>query len=215
MDNINTELKKYIEENIFPSYSRNDAGHNLEHINYVIRRSFKFAKEIPDINYDMVYVIASYHDIGHYIDPKKHEQISGEMLLADENLKRFFTDEQIKIMAEAVCDHRASSDHDPRSIYGKIVSTADRNNTVESCLRRSYSYGKKLNPSATDDELFERAYLHLGYKFGENGYAKFYFKDEEYENFLKEIRELLSNKENFIETQRDYISKLKEEGLLC
>ena len=214
MNNINKELQNYIEQNIFPSYSRNDAGHNLDHIKFVIRRSFKFADEIPDINYNMVYVIASYHDIGHYIDPKNHEKISGEMLLADENLKRFFTDEQIKIMSEAVCDHRASSSHDPRSIYGKIVSTADRNNDIESCLRRSYSYGKKLKPDATDEQLYERAYGHLKDKFGENGYARFYFKDEEYESFLKEIRELFLDKEKFIKTQRDYITDLKNKGEL-
>ncbi len=101
-----------------------------------------------------------------------------------------------------------------RSIYGKIVSTADRNNTVESCLRRSYTYGKKLEPNFTDEELFERAYKHLNMKFGENGYAKFFFKDEEYEKFLKEIRELLSDKKLFIDTQRTYICELKNKGLI-
>ena len=49
-------------------------------------------------------------------------------------------------------------------------------------------------------------------KFGENGYAKFFFKDEEYENFLKEIRELLSDKNLFINTQRTYINELKNKG---
>lgn len=29
---IDENLKKYIEENIFPEYSKNDSGHNLEHI---------------------------------------------------------------------------------------------------------------------------------------------------------------------------------------
>lgn len=214
MVSINKDLQKYIEQNIFPSYSKNESGHNLEHIKYVIRRSFKFAEELPDINYDMVYVIAAYHDIGHFIDPKTHEKISGDMLLADKNLKQFFTDEQIKIMAEAVYDHRASALHNPRSIYGKIVSTADRYNTVESCLKASYTYGKKLEPEATDEQLFERAYIHLKDKFGANGYAKFYFKDVEYEQFLKEIRNLLSDKDNYINIQREYINNLKNEGRL-
>ena len=135
----------------------------------------------------MVYVIAAYHDIGHHINPKGHEIISAQIMEKDENLKRFFSDEQRAIIKEAIEDHRASADHDPRSIYGKIVSTADRNNSVESCLRRSYSYGKKLEPNMTDEELFEDAYKHLYLKFGENGYAKFFFEDEEYENFLKDI----------------------------
>ena len=64
---INEDLKKYIEENIFPEYSKNETAHNIEHIKYVIRRSFKFADTVPNINYNRVYTIAAYHDIGHYI----------------------------------------------------------------------------------------------------------------------------------------------------
>lgn len=209
---VNKELKCYIESTIFPSYAKNDLGRNLDHIHYVINRSMKFAKDVPNVNYDMVYTIASYHDIGHYIDAKNHEKISAEMLKDDKNLQRFFTKEQIEIMSEAVYDHRASLSYEPRSIYGKIVSTADRNNSVEQCLRRSYTYGKRLEPKATDEELYERAHKHLKMKFGEDGYAKFFFKDEEYEQFLKEIRELLADKEKFCKTQKEYINQLKEQG---
>ena len=211
---INEDLKKYIEENIFPEYAKNDLGHNIKHIQYVIDRSFKFADTVPNVNYDIVYTVAAYHDIGHHIDSKRHEIVSGEIMSKDENLKRFFSADELKIIREAIEDHRASADHEPRSIYGKIVSTADRNNTVEACLKRSYTYGRKLNPEATDAELFDRAYEHLKIKFGENGYAKFFFKDDVYEKFLKGIRDLLSDKDNYIETQRDYINKLKENGEL-
>ncbi len=211
---INEDLKKYIEENIFPEYAKNDLGHNIKHIQYVIDRSFKFADTVPNVNYDIVYTVAAYHDIGHHIDSKRHEIVSGEIMSKDENLKRFFSADELKIIKEAIEDHRASADHEPRSIYGKIVSTADRNNTVEACLKRSYTYGRKLNPEATDDELFDRAYEHLKIKFGENGYAKFFFKDDVYEKFLKDIRYLLSDKDNYIKTQRDYINKLKENGEL-
>ena len=211
---INEDLKKYIEENIFPEYDKNDLGHNIKHIQYVIDRSFKFADTVPNVNYDIVYTVAAYHDIGHHIDSKRHEIVSGEIMSKDENLKRFFSADELKIIREAIEDHRASADHEPRSIYGKIVSTADRNNTVEACLKRSYTYGRKLNPEATDDELFDRAYEHLKIKFGENGYAKFFFKDDVYEKFLKDIRDLLSDKDNYVETQRDYINKLKENGEL-
>lgn len=59
---INDKLKEYIEENIFPVYEKNEPAHNIDHIKYVIGRSFKFADTIPNINYDMVYTIASYKD---------------------------------------------------------------------------------------------------------------------------------------------------------
>lgn len=39
-------------------------------------------------------------------------------------------------------------------------------------------------------------------------------EDEEYEKFLKEIRRLLSDKKLFIDTQRTYIHKLKNTGLI-
>lgn len=211
---INDDLKKYIEENIFTEYSKNEQAHNIEHIKYVINRSFKFADSIPNINHDMVYTIAAYHDIGHHIDPKTHELVSAEIMYNDNKLKEFFTDEERKIIKEAIEDHRASSNHEPRSIYGKIVSTADRNNTVEACLRRSYSYNKKLHPEYDDDQIFEDCHFHLNDKFGENGYAKFFFKDEEYEKFLTDIRELLSDKKNFIETQKNYINDLKAKGMI-
>ena len=135
-------------------------------------------------------------------------------MFKDDNLKRFFTDEERQTIREAIEDHRASAKDDPRSIYGRIVSSADRNNTVEACLRRTYTYGKKLDPNATDEELFLRAYDVLTKKFGENGYAKFYFKDSVYEKFLQDLRALLSNKDNYIETQRQYIKKLKKENKL-
>ncbi len=196
---IREELKKYIEENIFTSYDKNEDGHKLDHIMYVIDRSFMFASRVPDVNLEMVYVIAAYHDIGHYIDAENHEKVSGEMLLKDKNLRRFFTDEEIKIMSEAVCDHRASSKNEPRSIYGKIVSSADRNVLVEIPLKRTYSYRKEHSPNSTLDEIIEESRQHLLDKFGKKGYAttKMYFEDEDYKKFLEDITVLASNEEEF------------------
>ncbi len=33
---ISNELKKYIEDNIFPEYDKNEKAHGIEHIKYVI-----------------------------------------------------------------------------------------------------------------------------------------------------------------------------------
>ena len=196
---VREELKKYIENEIFKSYEKNDDAHKLDHIMYVIDRSFMFASRVPDINLEMVYVIAAYHDIGHYIDAENHEKVSGEMLLKDKNLRKFFTDEEIKIMSEAVCDHRASSKSEPRSIYGKIVSSADRNVLIEIPLKRTYSYRKEHSPNSTLDEIIEESRQHLLDKFGKKGYAttKMYFEDEDYKKFLDDITVLASNEEEF------------------
>lgn len=212
---INKELQDYIENSIFPEYEKNEKGHGIDHIKYVIERSFQLVEENNlDVNLDMVYIIASYHDIGHHIDSKTHEIISADIMSKDKNLSRFFTDDELMIIKEAIEDHRASAKDDPRSIYGRIVSSADRNNRVEDCLRRTYTYGKKLNPDATDEELFLRAYDVLVNKFGEDGYAKFYFKDTQYENFLKDLRDLLKDKKKYVDTQREFIKKLKKDNKL-
>ena len=58
----------------------NDKGHGLEHTEYVINRSLNFANRIDNINYEMVYVIAAYHDVAHHIDAKNHEILSAQML---------------------------------------------------------------------------------------------------------------------------------------
>jgi len=208
---IDAQLKKYVEENLLPQYNKNEKAHNIEHIKYVIRRSFELIQQNKlDVDYNIVYVVAAYHDIGHYIDPKKHEIISAEIMSKDEKLKQFFSEEELLIIKQAIEDHRASSDHEPRSIYGKIVSSADRNNTVEKCLERSYYYGKKLSPESTDRELYERAFKHLNLKFGINGYAKFFLKDVEYEKFLEDIRQVLKDKEQFCKMQEEHIKKLEE-----
>ena len=209
---INKELKEYIEKNVFPLYNKNETGHGIGHIKDVIKRSFELVEGNQlDVNNDMVYVIAAYHDIGHHIDSKTHEIISADIMSKDEKLKEFFTEEELIVIKEAIEDHRASAKDNPRSIYGRIVSSADRNNKVEDCLRRTYTYGKKLDPDATDEELFLRAYDVLQNKFGKNGYAKFYFKDSKYEKFLKELRDLLKDKDKYISTQREYITQLKKE----
>lgn len=196
---INKEIKNYIENIIFKEYSKNDSGHNLDHIKYVLERSLKFAETIPDINMDMVYVIAAFHDIGHHIDAKNHEQVSSEILEQDEFIKKHFTKKELKIMVEAVIDHRASLEYEPRSIYGKIVSSADRNTNIDIPLKRTYSYRKEHFPDATLEEIIEESRQHIIDKFGKQGYAKekMYFEDEEYNNFLREVETFAEDKELF------------------
>lgn len=196
---IREELKKYIENEVFEIYNKNEKGHGIEHIKYVIRRSLEFAKKLENINYEMVYVVAAYHDIAHHIDAKNHEIISAKMLSEDEKLKEFFAEEQIQIMKEAVEDHRSSLETEPRTIYGKIVSSADRNTEVETTLKRCYSYNRKHFEMLEQDEVIEKCRLFLLEKFGKNGYAreKMYFEDEEYNKYLEDITELAENKELF------------------
>lgn len=205
---VNNELRKYIENNIYPLYENNYIGDGIDRVYYVIKRSEQIIEE-NDLNVDdnILFAVISYHDLRKNNDEKSHEKVSSEIMFNDEFLKDFFTEEQREIIKEAIEDQRANAKNEPRNIYGKILSSASRNSSIEQTLKRSYIYGKKKNPNFSDEEIFEGAYEALLNKFGENGYAKFYFKDSTYEKFLKDIRSLLSNKEEFINVQRNYINK--------
>ena len=205
---VNNELRKYIENNIFPLYENNYIGDGIDRVYYVIKRSEQIIEE-NDLNVDdnILFAVISYHDLRKNNDEKSHEKVSSEIMFNDEFLKDFFTEKQREIIKEAIEDQRANAETEPRNIYGKILSSASRNSSIEQTLKRSYIYGKKKNPNLTDEEIFEGAYEALLNKFGENGYAKFYFKDSTYEKFLKDIRDLLSNKEEFINAQRNFINK--------
>ena len=196
---IKLELIKYIEQIVNYHYNLNDKGHGVEHAKYVINRSFEFAYQVESINLEMVYVIAAYHDVAHHIDVKKHETISAKMLMEDKKLKDFFTDEQIKIMSEAVEDHRSSMETEPKSIYGKIVSSADRNTSVEVTLARCYSYNRRHFSELKESEIIEECRKFLLKKFGINGYArsKMFFDDKEYKKYLDDITDLALDSDKF------------------
>ena len=204
---MNKELVDYIEKEIFPLYNKNEEGHGLKHIETVIERSLKFAKDY-DANIDMVYTIAAYHDLGHHIDRKRHEIISAQIFIEDDNMKKWFSDEQRKIIKDAIEAHRASSNHEPRTIYGKIVSTADRTIVkIDNTIKRSYSYGKRNYQGITEEEQIQKVYEHLKDKYGENGYAKVYLEDKEFDEAMKEFRKALKDKDSFIQRIRKVVKE--------
>ena len=206
--NVNEELKRYIEQNIFPRYKLNDKGHQIEHINYVINRCYKLSKNM-DIDNNMLYVIAAYHDIGYYVDYKNHEKVSAQIMYNDTNLNNFFNDKNLIIMKEAIEDHRASLNREPRSIYGKILSSADRNIDVDDSLKRIYLYSITHFNKLSKEETIEECYKHTLEKFGNGGYANFFVEDMEYNNYLKELRNLLNNKKEFVERLKEIKTKIK------
>jgi len=194
---MNEKLVKYIEENIFPEYSKNEEGHGIKHINTVIERSKKLSANF-DVNQDMVYTIAAFHDIGHHIDRKNHEKVSAEIFYQNQVMKDFFSEQERMIIKEAIEDHRSTLDGEPRSIYGKIVSSADRTILdIDFALKRAYLYGKEHFPEYTEKETRVRVREHYINKYGRRGYAKTFIDDEEYDVALEKFRVLLDNEEEF------------------
>ena len=207
---VDNTLYTYIEKNIFPLYKNNFIGDGKDRIDYVINRSQDIIRENNlNINNNILFTAISFHDIRQNNNETGHELISANIMYEDNFIKTFFTEDERLIIKEAIEDQRASLESNPRNIYGKILSSESRNSSIEQCFKRSYEYGKKKTPTASDEELFESSYNALLKKFGKDGYAKFYFKDSTYEQFLLDIRNLLSDKSKFISAQKNYISKLK------
>ncbi|MBQ8892055.1 MAG: HD domain-containing protein [Bacilli bacterium] len=191
--NINKDLKKYIEENIFPRYEKY-YSHGLIHINNVIKNMLMLA-DYYDLNEDMAYTIASYHDIGLNVDRENHEYESGKILSEDVELKKYFTEEDIRIMKEAVEDHRGSRKERPRSFYGECVSDSDRDFDIELLAKRQLATSLKNYPELKKfDEHFERCYEYMCKRINTKG--KF--------NLWTNNPTLVSERDKF---QLDYLNK--------
>jgi len=191
---IDNRLKKHIEVFVLPHYSKNDKSHGAEHVMYVIERSVVLAKDHgADIN--MVCTAAAFHDIGHYIDPANHECLSADIFWSDEFFKTFFSEKSRMLIFKAIQEHRASYDKELSSIFSKILSTADRTTNIKKAIQRSIDYNKWHWPDQSLAFYLKNIFEYLTDKYGVNGYSKAYLKDNAYDLFIKEMQQLLLDKE--------------------
>lgn len=168
MNEIDERLKKYIEENIFPKYEKYYA-HGMLHIKSVIDNMLMLA-EYYQLDKNMAFVIGAYHDIGLNIDRDNHEYESGKVLACDLELKKYFNDEQIRVMQEAVEDHRGSRKERPRNFYGECVSDSDRDFDIIILAKRQFNTSIKNYPELTTfEEHFERCYKYICGRINDNG----------------------------------------------
>ena len=191
---IPMELREYIQQNIIPQYVNFDKAHQIDHVEKVIEESMKLASYY-DVNVSMVYTIAAYHDLGLCEGREFHHIVSGRILLADETLRHWFTDEQLLPMKEAIEDHRASNKQAPRSIYGKIVAEADRIIAPEVTLRRTVQYGLSHYPEMNKEQQYARFRKHLNDKYAEGGYLKLWIPQSDNAERLAELRKLIMDEE--------------------
>lgn len=185
-------LQQYIEQTILPQYDAFDGGHKRDHAQMVIDESLKLARE-HDADERMAYVIAAYHDLGLRFDRETHHIHSGEILLADKNLRQWFTQEQLLVMRDAVEDHRASSKHPPRTIYGAIVAEADRQIDPTLVVHRTMAYSAKLFPDGDFETLYARTKEHLLDKYAEGGYMRLWLNSERNVRSLNELRKIIKD----------------------
>ena len=194
---IQPELIQYVEAEILPRYTHFDKAHQLDHIETVIRQSTELADMLErqgvEVDRNMVYIIAAYHDLGIVNGRENHHTDSGKILMADPFLKEFFTPEQLVTMKEAVEDHRASAKSAPRSLYGRIVAEADRQIDPRTIVLRTLQFGLQHYPELDKAGHFARAEAHLHEKYGEGGYLKLWFPESENSRKLQELRTMMAD----------------------
>ena len=193
MDTVDSSVRKYVKEQIIPRYASFDKAPQADHVNMVIEQSLKLASLMPDINLDMVYITAAFHDLGLVNGRENHHTDSRKILEADEFLKARFTPAQMRLMGEAVEDHRASNGTKPRNDYGLIVAEADRFIDSETIIRRTIQYGLKNYPELDRAGQYNRTMEHMQKKYGRNGYIKVWLPWSDNATRLENLRQVIDN----------------------
>lgn len=190
---ISPQIIDYVEREIIPRYASFDKAHREDHVRMVIEQSLKLLEHEPSMNADMVYVIAAFHDLGLINGRENHHKDSRKILEADKFIAVCFPPEQIRIMGEAVEDHRASNGHKPRNEYGLIVAEADRFIEPETIIRRTIQYGLANYPHLDKAGHYRRTINHLNEKYGPDGYLKVWIPWSDNAANLRKLHNLLSD----------------------
>lgn len=206
---INNSLIQYIEQEILPRYEQYDAAHQRDHIDAVILRSLELAKHY-DVNVDMVYAIAAYHDTGICEGRETHHLVSGRIIREDKRLHDWFDEQQIETMAQAAEDHRASSTHEPRSIYGKIVAEADRLIVPETVIKRTIQYGLDHYPDYDKEGQYQRFKEHMTEKYSDRGYLRLWLPESDNAPRLEELRKIIRDENKLRQTFEKEYDKLRD-----
>ena len=195
---VTDAIRAYVEDKIFPQYDKNDKAHGIVHIREVIRRSFALNDTLKlGLDHNMIFAIAACHDLGKYIDHETHEKIAAQTFYEDENMKQLFSEEERTIIKDAIEDHRSSKEDTPRTIYGQLISSADRNTRIEIVFIRSFFVAHERMPETIIEEYLDYTYKRLSKRYGEENPENMFLEDETYRIFLADMRKLLQNEEEF------------------
>ena len=194
IDRVNPSLRAYVEAEILPRYDAFDKGHRRDHALTVIRQALELAA-FYDVDPDLVYTAAAYHDTGLCEDRKTHHIVSARIIRKDKRLREWFSEAQIDTIADAAEDHRASSGHAPRTLYGRLIAEADRQIIPETVVRRTIQFGLKNYPELDKEGHWQRTLEHLMEKYAEGGYLKLWIPESPNAARLDELRALIRDRE--------------------
>lgn len=191
------EIRAFIDREIVPRYDAFDAGHSRDHVLTVMSQALKLAEFYPEVDRCILLVAAAYHDLGLINGREHHHSDSARIVREDERLKQWFTDEEIGTIADAAEDHRASSNHEPRTIYGRIVAEADRIIDGDTIVRRALQYGMKHEPGLDREGQYRRLMEHMREKYDYGGYLKLWIPESDNACRLEAFRQTLADEKAF------------------
>ena len=191
------EIRDFVEREIVPRYDGFDAGHGRDHVQTVISQALSLAQYYPEVDRCMLLVAAAYHDLGLAFGRELHHIHSARIVREDERLQQWFNEDEINAIADAAEDHRASSDHEPRTIYGRIVAEADRIIDGETIVRRALQYGLKHEPGLDREGQYRRLMEHMREKYDYGGYLQLWIPESDNAKQLEAFRQTLANEEAF------------------
>ena len=219
---INTELEKYIYEEVVPRYREFDDAHKEDHALTVISQAMRLLEGreewvgsqasadkiwLAEVDENMLLAAAACHDLGLVNGRDNHHMDSGVIIRNDSRLAKWFTPEQIEVIAQAAEDHRASGKGAPRSIYGMIVAEADRVIDGETIIRRTVQFGFKHYPDLDREGHIARAISHLHEKYGRGGYLRLWIPWSENAVRLNALQDTIADPDAILhEVERIYDS---------
>ena len=191
------EIREFVEREIVPRYDGFDAGHGRDHVKTVMSQALSLAQYYPEVDPCLLLIAAAYHDLGLAFGRDEHHIYSARIVREDERLRQWFNKDEINTIADAAEDHRASSGHEPRTIYGRIVAEADRIIDSETIVRRALQYGMKHEPGLDREGQYMRLMEHMQEKYNYGGYLKLWIPQGDNARRLEEFRQILANEPVF------------------
>lgn len=156
------------------SITLNDPAHNLDHIYQVCKLGLELADKAKLTPNEKRLAIAGclMHDLGCRYDRDTHHLISYGLVYDHiaAYAPKSFTPDEVKEIAVACLEHRASNKTRPTTNISEVVSLADRGEPdLKLYIRRAIQHRK--GDGLSKEEMIDEVLAHLIDKFGIDGYC--------------------------------------------
>ena len=177
-EQFNSLINLYQEE--FKSlYATTDRAHGVDHFERVFKCGIVLNNSLPSkarFDEELIFTVAYTHDIFTGVCRKNHHTLAGEYVRNNAQLFfRQFNPMEIKLIAGACEQHRASFKGEFSNLFCELMNSADRELPVSAreILDRAIMYREDHFPHETKEQVLAESIQHLKDKFGHGGYARY------------------------------------------